>query len=70
MREVRTVKTGYVGVQAAARRLGVEIKRIYELLYSGRLSGAEKQNGRWRIPEAAIEARMRARAGERGTAGR
>jgi predicted site-specific integrase-resolvase len=56
------MKTEYVGVPAAARRLGVEIKRIYELLYSGKLAGAEKQNGRWRIPEAAIEARLRARA--------
>lgn len=67
------MKTEYVGVQAAARKLGVEIKRVYELLYSGRLAGAEKQNGRWRVPEAAIEARLRTRArsaGDGSAAGR
>jgi hypothetical protein len=50
-----------VGVQVAARRLEVGIKRIYELLYSGKLAGAEKESGRWRIPSAAIEDRLRAR---------
>lgn len=64
------MNTEFVGVPAAARKLGVEVKRIYELLYSGRLIGAEKQNGRWRIPSAAIEARLRARAGDRGTSSR
>lgn len=64
------MKTEYIGVPAAARKLGVEIKRVYELLYSGRLAGAEKQGGRWQIPSAAIEARLRAREGNHATAGR
>jgi Helix-turn-helix domain len=64
------MKNKYWGVPATARLLNVEVKRIYELLYSGRLLGAEKEGGRWRIPGKAIEARLRKRAGQHGSASR
>jgi excisionase family DNA binding protein len=50
----------YLTVPEAARQLGCTIKYIYDLCYSGRL-GAEKVVGRWRIPLAKIEARLKQR---------
>lgn len=52
-----------VSVREAARQLGVTLKYVYDLLYSGRLK-AEKKMGRWRIPTEEIEARLQKR-GER-----
>ena len=45
---------------AATRRLGITIDTLYRLIYSARLP-ARKQNRRWMIPSAAVEARLRAR---------
>jgi excisionase family DNA binding protein len=47
-------------VPEAARRLNCTIKYIYDMCYSGRL-GAKKVAGRWRIPLAEIEARLKQR---------
>ena len=44
----------------ATRRLGVTLDTLYRLIYSARLP-AKKQNGRWMIPAAAVEARLKAR---------
>jgi excisionase family DNA binding protein len=41
--------------------LGYTQKYIRDLLYEGKLSGAQKQGREWRIPAAAVEARLRAR---------
>ena len=51
----------FLTVPEAARRLGCSLKFVYDLVYAGKL-GAEKVEGRWRIPLAAIEARRRKRA--------
>jgi len=58
-----------LSVRAAARSLGVGLKRVYELLYDGRLRGAEKKGGRWRIPITAIEDRLKATGADNGTVG-
>jgi excisionase family DNA binding protein len=47
-----------LNVPAAARRLGFTLKYVYDLVYAGRLQ-ATKVAGRWQIPEAAIDARMK-----------
>ena len=51
----------FLTVPEAARRLGCSLKFVYDLVYAGKL-GAEKVEGRWRIPLAAIDARRRQRA--------
>jgi excisionase family DNA binding protein len=52
-----------VSVPEAARLLGVTMKYVYDLLYSGRLK-AEKKMGRWRIPTEEIEARLKIRGNQ------
>jgi len=52
-----------LGIPAPARRLGVTLKYVYDLVYSGKLK-AEKIAGRWHIDAHAVEARLRQR-GER-----
>jgi excisionase family DNA binding protein len=47
-------------VVAAARRLGVMPRQVYDLLYGGRLA-ATKVRGRWRISVAAVETRREQR---------
>jgi excisionase family DNA binding protein len=47
-------------VPAAARQLGFTLKYVYDLVYSGRLA-AKKVEGRWQIPAAEVEARLRKR---------
>lgn len=51
---------GWVSPVEAARRLGVGLFYLYPLLWTGKLVG-EKVNGRWRIPVAVVEQRLRAR---------
>jgi excisionase family DNA binding protein len=51
----------------AARRLGVGLDYLYGLLWTGKLQG-QKVGGRWAIPAAAVEARLKARQGQRGEA--
>ena len=49
----------------AARRLNVDLGRVYVLLRLGRLIG-RKVDGEWRVSRASVEARLRTR--ERKTA--
>jgi excisionase family DNA binding protein len=49
-----------IGIAEAARRLGVSLKYIYDLVYSGKLP-AQKTGRTWRIPASAVEARLRQR---------
>lgn len=49
-----------VGVKEAAQQLGVTLKNIYDLVWSGRRQ-AEKVDGVWRIDAKSIEARLNRR---------
>jgi excisionase family DNA binding protein len=49
-----------LSVREAAQRLGCTLKYVYDLLYCGRLP-AQKHGQQWRIPVAAVEARLRQR---------
>ncbi|HEV2022315.1 MAG TPA: helix-turn-helix domain-containing protein [Terriglobales bacterium] len=51
-----------MSVSKTARKLGVTVDAVYRLLYSGRLTAARKQDGKWRIPAQAVRARLRQRA--------
>jgi hypothetical protein len=44
----------------AARRLGIDLNRLYVLLRLGRLNG-RKVNGEWRVCGRAVEERLRKR---------
>ena len=55
-----TGNDNFLTVSAAARKLGCTLRYIYDLLYAGRLK-AEKVAGRWHIPVAEVEARLRNR---------
>ncbi len=44
----------------AAQRLGVRLDVVYALLWAGKLAG-HRRDGRWLIPLAGIEARLKAR---------
>ena len=57
------MKIQALSIPAAARRLGYTLKYVYDLVYSGRLK-AQKVAGRWQIPVAEIEARLRKRVGQ------
>ena len=50
----------FISVSEAARKLGCTLGYVYDLLYAGRLK-AEKITGRWKIPTAEVEARIRRR---------
>ena len=50
----------------AARRLGVGLDYLYGLLWTGKLKGRKFEN-RWRIPAAAVEARLKRRKVNDGT---
>lgn len=47
-----------LSVGEAARKLGITLDGVYRLLYAGKLA-ASKSDGKWRIPVAALEARLR-----------
>ena len=53
-----------LSVVEATRRLGVSLDAIYKLIYAGKLP-ARKTDGRWRIPVAAVEERVKAQAARR-----
>jgi excisionase family DNA binding protein len=55
----------YLTPSSAARRLCVGLDYFYKLLWTGKLS-ATKVNGRWRIPQAAIEQRLKEREARNG----
>jgi hypothetical protein len=44
----------------SARRLGIDLNRLYVLLRLGRLDG-RKVNGEWRVRGGAVEERLRKR---------
>jgi hypothetical protein len=44
----------------AARRLGIDLNRLYVLLRLGRVGG-HKINGEWRVPAHAVEQRLQVR---------
>jgi excisionase family DNA binding protein len=54
------MKTEEVGARRAAQILGVNLQFLYQLIWSGKLSG-RKVAGTWRIPKAAIETRLKQR---------
>ena len=41
----------------AARRLGIDLNRLYVLLRLGRIGG-QKVNGEWRVQASAVEQRL------------
>lgn len=47
-------------VRETAAKLGFTLKYILDLVYSGRLK-ADKVSGRWKIPAAEVEARLKKR---------
>ena len=49
-----------VGTRAAAQRLGVTRKYVYDMLYEGKLP-AVKVGRQWRISTAALDARLKQR---------
>jgi len=49
-----------VTVRDAARRMSCTLKYVYDLVYAGKLQ-ARKSGREWRIPLAAVEARMQQR---------
>lgn len=53
-------KKEFFSVPEAARKLGCTLGYVYDLVYAGRLK-AEKIAGRWRIPVAEVEVRLRKR---------
>ena len=53
----------------AAQHLGVRLDSLYALIWVGRLE-AHKLDGRWRIPLASVEARLRVKEAANGTTGR
>jgi excisionase family DNA binding protein len=52
------VAEGRISVSQAARRLGVALPYVYQLVWAGKLD-ARKVNGQWQ--EKAVEARLKAR---------
>ncbi len=56
-------------VRQAAQKLGTSLRFIYDLLWSGKLAG-RKVGTQWLISGQAVEARLKAREAQRGTAGR
>ena len=59
-------KTKEISAREAAVRLGLRLDSLYALIWAGKLQ-AHKLDGRWRIPAAAVEERLRARETPGGT---
>jgi excisionase family DNA binding protein len=60
--------TGELTPREVAVRLKVSLAYVYHLVWSEKLP-AKRAKGRWLIPIEAVEARLRAKEAERGTAG-
>lgn len=43
-----------LSVREVARRLGCTLKYVYDLLYAGKLVGAQKCGKVWQIPNSAL----------------
>jgi excisionase family DNA binding protein len=50
----------HMSVSEAARKLGISLDGVYRLLYSAKLAGT-KTDGKWHIPVATVEDRLRKR---------
>ncbi len=50
----------HLNVSETARQLGISLDGVYRLLYAGKLAGS-KCDGKWRIPVAIVDARLRKR---------
>jgi excisionase family DNA binding protein len=50
-----------MSVREAARRLGVSMKQVYNLLWDGRLNG-QKIDGQWCVSAGDVQDRLTARA--------
>jgi excisionase family DNA binding protein len=55
------MKTSKLTVRQAALKLGNTQKFVRDLLYEGKLAGAEKIGKRWLIPAIAVETRIKTR---------
>jgi excisionase family DNA binding protein len=51
-------ETNEISAREAAKRLGVGLGHVYQLLWTGKIP-AQKRDGAWRIPSDAIEARLK-----------
>jgi len=49
-----------IGIREAARLLNFTTMYVYDLVHRGKLP-AEKQDGQWKIPVKAVEARLEQR---------
>jgi hypothetical protein len=47
------------GTSDAARTMGITLTYLFHELWAGRIPGAFKEDGKWRIPRQAIEARLK-----------
>jgi excisionase family DNA binding protein len=50
-----------LGVSAAAKALNLTLDTVYRLIYAGRIDARKDDAGKWMIPHAAIEERLRQR---------
>jgi len=55
----------HLSVRQTAQKLNCTLKYVSDLLYAGKLEGAIKAEGRWRIPAAAVEQWRMRRASRR-----
>jgi excisionase family DNA binding protein len=54
------VAEGSISISQAARRLGVALPYVYQLVWAGKLD-ARKVDGQWQVSEKAVESRLKAR---------
>lgn len=52
----------HLSVRQTAQELNYTLKYVFDLLYAGKLEGATKAEGRWRIPSDAVEQWRKRRA--------
>jgi len=52
-------ETNEISARDAAKRLGVGLSHLYQLLWTGKIV-AQKRDGKWLIPVDAVDARLRA----------
>ncbi len=55
-----------LSVIQASRTLGITLDAIYRLIYAGKLA-ARKSEGKWLIPVADVESRLKARKERNGS---
>jgi excisionase family DNA binding protein len=52
----------YLSVRQTAQEANCTLKYVFDLLYAGKLEGASKVGGRWRIPSNTVEKWCKRRA--------